>query len=190
MRLFFALGLTDDERHSLALSYQMGLPGARWFDSNRFHITLRFVGEVDLAICRALIESAKTIVHGAGSSRITEVGFFRTGQRTSPVVLKIEASPWIVDLKRKVDQILRREGLVLEGRKYTPHITLGSIRGGLPFQMASWCALHGLPPVLAEHQTFSLFESHLGKHGPIYTEIEAFSFHRFPVLLEPRSPAV
>src|SRR5690606_6032921 len=45
-RLFTALEIPADV--GLALSaYRGGLPGARWIDPENYHITLRFIGDVD-----------------------------------------------------------------------------------------------------------------------------------------------
>ena len=46
MRLFVALALPETVRWQLRL-LSGGLPGARWVEPENFHITLRFIGEVD-----------------------------------------------------------------------------------------------------------------------------------------------
>ena len=45
-RLFAALELPRDTTMSLSL-LRGGLPGARWIDVENYHITLRFIGDVD-----------------------------------------------------------------------------------------------------------------------------------------------
>ena len=46
MRLFTGLEIPADIAEGLA-SLRGGLPGARWIDPENYHLTLRFIGEVD-----------------------------------------------------------------------------------------------------------------------------------------------
>lgn len=46
IRLFVGLALPDAVRDRLA-TLQNGVPGARWVPPETFHVTLRFVGEID-----------------------------------------------------------------------------------------------------------------------------------------------
>ena len=45
-RLFTGLEIPSDVRQSLAM-LRGGLPGARWIDAENYHVTLRFIGDVD-----------------------------------------------------------------------------------------------------------------------------------------------
>ncbi len=46
IRLFVALSFPEEIRQSLA-ALCAGVPGARWVNPDQFHLTLRFIGEVD-----------------------------------------------------------------------------------------------------------------------------------------------
>jgi 2'-5' RNA ligase len=50
-RLFTALEIPADVGQSLAL-LRGGLPGARWVDPGNYHLTLRFIGDVDDVLAR------------------------------------------------------------------------------------------------------------------------------------------
>ena len=50
-RLFTALEIPADVGQSLAL-LRGGLPGARWVDPGNYHLTLRFIGDVDDVMAR------------------------------------------------------------------------------------------------------------------------------------------
>src|ERR1700755_884324 len=45
-RLFTGLEIPKNVQQSLAL-LRGGLPGARWIDPENYHITLRFIGDID-----------------------------------------------------------------------------------------------------------------------------------------------
>ena len=48
-RIFTGLEIPADVAQSLA-SLRGGLPGARWIDTENYHVTLRFIGDVDESI--------------------------------------------------------------------------------------------------------------------------------------------
>src|ERR1043165_3409300 len=50
-RLFTGLEIPTDIGQSLAM-LRGGLPGARWIDPENYHVTLRFIGDVDVAVAR------------------------------------------------------------------------------------------------------------------------------------------
>ena len=50
-RLFTALEIPSEIGQSLAL-LRGGLPGARWITPENYHLTLRFIGDIDDALAR------------------------------------------------------------------------------------------------------------------------------------------
>ena len=50
-RLFTGLEIPADIGQELS-AYRGGLPGARWVDPDSYHITLRFIGDVDHSLAR------------------------------------------------------------------------------------------------------------------------------------------
>ena len=57
IRLFTGLEIPTDLADSLAL-LRGGLPGARWIDRENYHLTLRFIGDIDDALAREVIAGA------------------------------------------------------------------------------------------------------------------------------------
>ena len=52
-RLFTGLEIPPSVAQSLAMM-RGGLPGARWIDPENYHITLRFIGDIDGALAREI----------------------------------------------------------------------------------------------------------------------------------------
>ena len=52
-RLFTGLEIPQDIGQSLS-SLRGGLPGARWIDPENYHVTLRFIGDIDDAIANEI----------------------------------------------------------------------------------------------------------------------------------------
>ena len=51
-RLFTGLEIPSDVGLSLSM-LRGGLPGARWIDPENYHVTLRFIGDVDDVVAQA-----------------------------------------------------------------------------------------------------------------------------------------
>src|SRR6204780_1636081 len=52
-RLFTALEIPPRVAQSLAMM-RGGLPGARWIDAENYHLTLRFIGDIDDALAHEI----------------------------------------------------------------------------------------------------------------------------------------
>lgn len=172
MRLFVALSLPDEIRDQLG-DLEQPLPGARWVPPENFHLTLRFIGEVDGGLAHD-IDAALLDVDGRGFElKLTGLGHFGDGQKTRSLYAAAAPSEPLSRLQQKVDQALQRLGLAPEGRKFKPHVTLARFRSGaasMPhleqFLVANSLFRAGPFPV-AE---FSLFQSFLSGEGSIYRE--------------------
>ena len=64
-RLFTGLELPAEIAGEIALA-RGGVPGARWIEPSDYHITLRFLGDVDLGVAH---DVAETLAESAGRRR-------------------------------------------------------------------------------------------------------------------------
>lgn len=175
IRLFAGLPLPDDLCRRL-VSLQAGIEGARWVPADNLHLTLRFIGEVAEDrmddICAALNsvkpETFQITPDGAGR--------FGTGDRTRAVWVGVSRSPALEALHQRIDTALVRAGFEPEGRKYTPHITVGRLSRARPQHVLGWLEANGAFYFSAfEVNRFALYESHLGRNGPVYGQLTTFA---------------
>lgn len=126
-RLF--TGLEIDPALALELSLARGgLIGAKWVEPADYHITLRFIGDVDGAIAREIDAELARIVAPAFDLRIARIGSFGR-ERPRAIVALIEPSAPLDRLQAEHEATMRRLGLAAEPRKFTPHITLARLKG-------------------------------------------------------------
>lgn len=189
-RLFTALTLPDELRARLA-AMQGGIDGARWVTAENMHITLRFIGEVPEAAVPDIVDALDR-VHGSPLAvTVSGAGRFGTGDRARSLWFGVEKSDAIGALRARIDQALIRAGLPPEGRKYTPHVTaarFGGARrgrrqsGGPPAtRVLHWLEAHdGFFALPFEAREFVLFESHLGRGGPVYSPLADFPLSPVP----------
>lgn len=170
MRLFVALSLPDEVREQLAL-LEDRLPGARWVPPENFHITLRFIGEVDGGQAED-IDAELTSLYGEGFElSLAGLGHFGEGSKTRALYARVEPTEPLLRLQQKVEQALQRTGCAPEGRKYKPHVTLARFRNGGGLELERYLVRHSLfrsAPFLVTD--FVLYQSFLSGEGAIYRE--------------------
>ncbi len=175
MRLFAAILLPESVRTQLA-RLAGGLPGARWSPEENYHLTLRFIGEVDKGFAEELAEALSHVVGEAFELQICALGSFG-GARPRAVWAGIVRSEQLTMLRRRVESVLVRAGLPPEERKFTPHITLARTFGARTGAVAAWLEEHGGVHLPAFPVTgFSLMSSRLGGSVPAYREKVRYPF--------------
>ena len=175
MRLFAAIRLPEDVRSELA-GLSGGLPGARWSPEENYHLTLRFIGEVDKGFAEELAEALSHVAGESFELRLRALGSFG-GARPRAVWAGVARSEALAALRRRVESALVRAGLAPEERKFTPHVTLGRTAGARPAAVAAWLEERGafrLPAFAVED--FSLMSSRLGGTAPTYREEVRYPF--------------
>ena len=127
-RLFTALELPPEVAERLD-SLQVGLDAARWIDAEDFHVTLRFIGDVDLATARDVHEVLGEVRCAPLDLTLTELSAYG-GAKPRAIVAGVRTTPALAALHGEQECLLRRIGLPPEPRKWTPHVTLARLRGG------------------------------------------------------------
>ena len=147
-RLFTGLEIPDDIRQSLSM-LRGGLPGARWIDPENYHLTLRFIGDVDDAMAREIVlharQGAARAASNCGSTALSSFG----GRKPRAVVATVAPSPAVMELQAEHERLMQRVGIEPEGRKYTPHVTLARLRDASSQDVAEYLSARGGVPLRA-----------------------------------------
>jgi 2'-5' RNA ligase len=177
-RLFIALDLPEDVIASLDRLCE-GLPGVRWSTHDQFHLTLRFIGEVDQGTFYEIGEHLAGVSHPPFEMALKGLGQFPP--RGAPHTLWVgvdDPSGALPPLRRRIERVLEEVGLAPERRKFTPHVTLGRFRAPPPEQrLASYLFNRNLFrterfPV----SSFGLYSSQLRPEGSLYTLEASYDF--------------
>ena len=140
-RLFTGIEIPAEIAQRLA-SLQGGLQGARWIPSDNYHLTLRFIGDVDMMTADMITEALSGVSRPAFELMLTGLGVFG-GRSPRAIFASAESGRPLMDLQADHERLVQRLGLPPEGRKYTPHITLARLRKGRPRAVADYLALRG-----------------------------------------------
>ena len=186
MRVFLALPrdrMWIESAREFVSRARKNSPDASWTREESWHVTLKFLGEIDAAMAReyaasiaphALAALAGEMPRGEavvfpprGPARVVGVGF-----GPSPVLESV------AELASRAEAAARALGLPSEDRGFHPHVTLARIRRPWPpasveefrTEAGSWAfpAWHTRSVVL--------YESRLGREGATHTPLEEWSF--------------
>jgi 2'-5' RNA ligase len=140
-RLFTGVEIPSDVGQSLA-TLRGGLPGARWIDPENYHLTLRFIGDVDDLIAHEVASMLGRAKRGAFDLHFEGLTSFG-GRKPRAVVATVAPAQALLEVQSEHERLMQRIGLQPEGRKYTPHVTLARLRDSSSRDVAEFLAARG-----------------------------------------------
>jgi 2'-5' RNA ligase len=170
IRLFAALRPPTPVRAAL-LAAQGGVARARWQSDAQLHLTLRFIGEVDIRAADDIADALGRVTAGGFSLAAKGAGHFEKKGRPTALWAAIAPAPPLISLQAKIERACRSAGLAAEPRRFVPHVTLarlGPDAAGAGEWLAANAAL-STPEWLVDR--FWLYESRLGQTGSSYTPL-------------------
>jgi RNA 2',3'-cyclic 3'-phosphodiesterase len=166
LRLFVGIDLPPELKLKVS-TLANGVPGARWVDAGNYHVTLRFIGEVDEGAASD-IDAALLQIRAPGFAlALAGVGNFGT----RALWVGVERNPALSALHDRIESAIVRAGFEPEGRRYAPHVSLARLKYPAEERIQAFLAQHALfraPPFAVAH--FSLIASYLTKSGAIYED--------------------
>jgi RNA 2',3'-cyclic 3'-phosphodiesterase len=171
-RLF--TGIEIPAEIGLALSgFRGGLPGARWVDPENYHITLRFIGDIDERMADDVTSILGERRHRAPITLTIDGLDSFGGSKPRAVFARTSGNGELNELQAEQERLLRQVGLAPETRKFTPHITLARLKQVSPVDVAHYIATHGhFPRLTFTAHRFVLYSSRASVGGGPYV-IEA-----------------
>jgi len=173
-RLFTALEIPAQIAFQLSL-LRGGLPGARWIDPENYHITLRFIGDIDQRTADEVERALMRVDRPGFEMSLSGLDAFG-GKKPHSIVACVKSSPVLGELQAEHERIIQRIGLEPERRKFRPHVTLSRIKGASESDAATYLALRGdfrTPPFTVGR--FVLLSSRASKGGGPYIMEEAYT---------------
>jgi 2'-5' RNA ligase len=169
IRLFVALEIPAVIRARLTL-LQTGLPAARWTPPEYFHLTLRFIGEVDEGRARDIDDVLSSIEADAFELALSAIGLYG-GREPHTLWVGVRPCPGLEILHNRIENSLQRFGLPAERRKFSPHVTLARLKDCPEAKLAQYVAANNLfdsgPFPVSRFCLYSSVLSHGGSHYEI-----------------------
>jgi 2'-5' RNA ligase len=176
-RLFTGIEIPAEIAERLG-SLRGGLPGARWVDPENYHLTLRFLGDIDAARAHDAADLLARIRRRVFTLAIDGLGTFG-GSKPRQVWARAPAIPELMALQNENEQLVQRAGLPPETRKFHPHVTLARLRDtrsrSLAEYLESRSSFQSMP---FEVTRFVLFSSQPSRGGGPYIVEQAYPLIR------------
>jgi RNA 2',3'-cyclic 3'-phosphodiesterase len=170
-RLFTGLEIPPDIATELSL-LRGGLSGARWIDVENYHLTLRFIGDIDERTAGDVYSALERVRRPALSVKLDGLSTFG-GDKPRAIVARAKAEAPLIELQAEHERLMRRIGIPPEPRKFVPHITLARLRAASAMAVADYLGTVGyFPGRMFEAKRFVLFSSRASTGGGPYV-IEA-----------------
>jgi 2'-5' RNA ligase len=172
-RLFTGLEIPSETALMLSM-LRGGLRGARWIDPENYHITLRFIGDIDDRTADEVVDALDRIRRDPIEIRLDGLGSFGNG-KPHVVWAGVQLPSALSELQSEQERILQRLHLPAERRKYVPHVTLARCKTSNNEDVAKWLCERGnfqAPPFIAGR--FVLFSAKSSVGGGPYLVEEAY----------------
>lgn len=151
-----------------------GLPGARWIDAENYHITLRFLGDIDDRAAHDAASVLADVRKPAFDLHFDGLSSFG-GRKPRAVYAQVAAEQALVELQAEQERLMRRIGLEPETRKFTPHVTLARLRSTSSLDVADYLSARGYFRTAPFPVTrFVLFSSRASTGGGPYVVEESY----------------
>ncbi len=179
MRTFIAVPLPA-ESHELLAGMQQELKAAeaevRWTAAKSIHLTLKFLGEVEPAeiprMAGLLREACRRLAPFGLSLR--GLGAFPGLRNPRVVWCGVEGGlAALGELQRRVEGVCEGLGFAREQRGFSPHLTLGRVKGRRNLHRLADCIKIGSPREQSfEVNAFHIYRSTLTPQGALYDILE------------------
>jgi len=174
IRLFVGLELPPSTKMALGM-LRGDVDGARWLREDQLHLTLRFIGEVSPESAEDIREALHSVDFAPFEVALKGLGVFGKMRQPRAVWAGVADPEPLKALHDKIESALSWAGFAGDGRRYIPHVTLARFKGRSR-RLEAFLAEHqdfAAPAFQVEH--FTLFRSHLSRHGARYEIEERYS---------------
>ena len=151
-----------------------GLPGARWIEPENYHITLRFLGDVDDVTAREFASNLAAIHADSFDLQFVGLGSFGNRRPRALWAGLAQCEP-LTALQRAHEMAAQKAGLAPEQRNFHPHVTLARLRNVKASATAHWLGERGA--FLAEPfpvTRFVLYSARASQGGGPYVVEQGF----------------
>ena len=178
MRVFFCLTIPKDLRRTIGSTAgrlrERTRMRASWVQQANYHVTVRFLGEIDPATTVDLDRICRDVARAFDpfEIRLDCVGAFPNAERPRVLWVGGETPPVFVELVHALNDRLTAIGFERERKRAVAHVTVARVKGRPDPDLGRVLAnMDGLPTMSAPVDRVTLMESRLTPDGAVYTPL-------------------
>jgi len=182
VRAFLAIPLPRQLQESIRViqtELQASIAEARWTRPKNLHLTLHFFGEIEQETLEKLKVSVLSV---KGCQRpfqveIKDLGAFPNPHRPRVIWIGLEPRGQLEQLHRVTERCLRQAGVTTDSRPYSPHLTIGRLRGDKLDLTELFSSMQEkvIEPLTVDRLT--LYESRLRPEGAQHIALQTVNFN-------------
>jgi 2'-5' RNA ligase len=176
MRCFIGIDVPKSIKDNL-FGLRKTVPGniakINWVSKKNFHITLKFLGEIDEDKADDIMKRLNNIKFKPFCLRLNSLGFFLFAGKPRIIRLNFMEEEGIIKLQRRIDEELLN--ISPKDQKFSPHLTLGRIKFiKKKKEFLEKIKQFEITNEKFEVNNFKLIQSKLTKDGPKYYVLKEF----------------
>ena len=176
-RLFTGIEIPAEVARALG-PFRGGLPGARWIEAADYHVTLRFLGDVEPEMAEEM-HAELLAARPRPDLAVTLDGLASFGgHKPRALLASVVPTSELVDLHGEHERMARRAGAEPNTRRFTPHVTLARLRReATPEALAAYLSQAPVfPPIAFTATRVALFSARESRGGGPYPVEAAYPF--------------
>lgn len=175
MRVFIAAHIPEEIREKInkyIMEIKPQWEGVKWENHNKLHVTLKFLGEIE----RSIVGKVEDILNGMlpiyspFEMTVSSFGGFPNLKDPRILFIGLSKNHELMRLQSEIEKRLETLGFQKAKRIFTPHITVGRIKGR--------ARLKGSLPLLNQNPFLitqvAVMKSELSPQGSKYTPLSLF----------------
>jgi len=180
IRSFLALPTSEQTKASISLlqsKLRESEAEVRWESSDKFHITLKFLGNVEPPIIDSLVSQLQVLLKNVSSLKTiyNTIGGFPSVDRPRVIWIGAEQNEFLMKLQENIESVCTELGFDKEDRVFHPHITLGRVKGNRKLsRLTETVKSLTFEPIQALCSEVLLIKSDLKPSGSVYTTLKSF----------------
>ncbi len=191
LRVFIAIELSDESRVALTdlqnrLKTLTPPHTVRWTTPTSIHLTLHFLGDIPSSDVAKITELTRSAASSSSPFSLTLSGLDCFPNTRRPRILWVGITGQLdslIGLHQALSEPLKTLGFSLDARPYSPHLTLGRVKEGIPPRQLTQLgqALEQAQEQVGQLSTLpvreiNLMQSELKTGGPVYTQLASAAF--------------
>jgi 2'-5' RNA ligase len=173
-RLFVAVDLPAG--HAAAFQ-QLGHPDlqARWLPPEQYHVTLRFLGDVDEDRSQKLRVELESIDLPSFQMGGEGLDVFPSRRKPRVLVAHVNEEPGLMTLQQQINDLVTGMGFDEQRNPFNPHVTIARLQKATPREVRTYLNQHPEFKIEAfSAERFRLYESELGADGAVHNVLHEY----------------